>query len=309
VKAVKFANGLKNVITASHDDALLEAAAKALGHLAKASPMPTNDFVDFELNRGLEWLCAGPQYGHRRLAACLLLKELASCKPTLFFRIIGDFFERIWPVLRDARQSIRDAAADAMAAALQVLAERPSPHHLEFLFRTYDQVSCLPSLVSLIFTVRYHNAISSAQAHLSPILPQVKISFGGNCEGVHASLRVAAAMVAHCPDFMAPRFDYLCETVLSVAERPGRGGLAASLVRATVTRTLPVLAAFAPDAFARRYLRPTLSVLTRDAQPGEVATRRAQALLALGHVCRSMGDQLLPHMEDLVKLVCVCAFE
>ena len=118
-------------------------------------------------------------------------------------------------------------------------------------------------------------------------------------------MRVAAAMVAHCPNFMAPRFDYLCDTVLSVAERPGRGGPAAKLVRATVTRTLPVLAAFAPDAFARRYLRPTLSVLTRDAQPGEVASRRAQALRALGDVCRSMGDQLLPHMEALVKLVCL----
>lgn len=137
---MKFANSLKNVITASQDDALLAAAAKALGHLARASPMPTNDFVDFELNRGLEWLCAGAQYGHRRLAACLVLKELAHAKPTLFYRISGDFFDRIWPVLRDARQSIRDAAADAMSAALQVLAERPSPHHLNLLFRTFDQV-------------------------------------------------------------------------------------------------------------------------------------------------------------------------
>lgn len=135
----------------------------------------------------------------------------------------------------------------------------------------------------------------------------MKLSFSGNSDGLHAGLRVVAALVAHCPSFVAPRFDSLCDAVLLAGERHGGFSVAGSpsklLVRATVTRTLPVLAAFAPDAFARRYLRPALSWLTRDAHGSEAMGRRAASLAALGAVCRAMGDQLLPHVDDLVKLV------
>ena len=56
------------------------------------------------------------------------------------------------------------------------------------------------------------------------------------------------------------------------------------LLRVTITATLPRLAAFCPDAFARSYLGPTLAHLTRGAKPGSPPELRAAAMLALGEV-------------------------
>ena len=74
-----------------------------------------------QLNRALEWLLAEVQFSHRRLAACLVLRQLAINTPTLFFAKRADFFERIWPVLRDSKQSIRDAASRRVAGAADAL--------------------------------------------------------------------------------------------------------------------------------------------------------------------------------------------
>ena len=246
-KVVKFANTFKHLLFEIQDEVLLSGVATSLGLLARKSvALGNNDVVKFELNRGLEWLLAAdPGASHRRLAACLVLSQLAAATPSLFFVKVAvcpslyldlslrhsglwtecatprgaarskafgwycsshtglvehpwaggrfplaeqissprapslppssplsfaslptrpaqsaDFFGRIWPVLRDARQSVREAAAVALGAALAVLAQRPSPRHLVHYFRCYEQVGGPPPLtfffshctLSLVFT-------------------------------------------------------------------------------------------------------------------------------------------------------------
>jgi len=267
-KVIKFSNTLKHAITANSHGLLLVDIAKALGHLARTLAVPNNDFVDFEMNRGLEWLEADQQHGHRRLAACLVLRELAVAAPTLFFVKSSVFFDRIWVVLKDPRQPIRDAAADALAVALALLASRPSVHHMRFYFRTYEAV-----LTAL----------------------------EGNTDGIHGALRVVGAMLDHSGRFMLPRFDKVCTSVLQIAE----SWRAHKLIRLHVVKTLPRLAAFCPDAFARTYLRPTLAHLTRAARPASRGgvELRAAALVALGDLATSMGDHLVPLTAELMTLV------
>jgi hypothetical protein len=279
-KVIKVANTFKHIISSAEDGQLLEDVARALGSLASqtSAHVPNNDYVEFELSRGLEWLFAEPkQFGGRkkRLAACLVLRELAKHTPTPFFVRSGDFFDRIWPVLKDPSQPTRDAAADALAAALSVLADRPSVHHLPFYFRCYENI----------------------QSGLD--------KGGSNAEEVHGALRAVGAILLHCGSFMVPRFHSLCEAVLAVAERHRQQ----RLLRLTVVLTLPQLASFAPDAFARSYLRPSLDLLMRCARPSgsmnlanHSQVRRA-ALLALGQLALSVKDQLGPDLPKLVELV------
>jgi hypothetical protein len=97
-------------------------ASKTLGHLARSSVVPNADYVEFEVDRGVEWLSS--DQSSRRLAACFVLKELAENAPTLFFAKTGEFLERVWVVLRDQKPIIRLSAARALSGCLRILASR-----------------------------------------------------------------------------------------------------------------------------------------------------------------------------------------
>jgi hypothetical protein len=90
-RAIRFgnslSNGLKITATASSsssttvDYEFVSAIARALGHMATGS---TNvDRVEFEIGRSLEWLRS--ERSDRRLAAVLVLREMAKCAPTAFY--------------------------------------------------------------------------------------------------------------------------------------------------------------------------------------------------------------------------------
>ena len=64
--------------TANSDPIVLEAASKALGHLARAGGALTVDIVEFQVKQSLEWLQADRQE-QRRLAAVLVLKGVPCC--------------------------------------------------------------------------------------------------------------------------------------------------------------------------------------------------------------------------------------
>ena len=66
------------------DSRVLVQASKTLGHLARKGGTLTADFVVFEVSRALEWL-QSDRFEGRRLAAVLVLKELAENAPTLFY--------------------------------------------------------------------------------------------------------------------------------------------------------------------------------------------------------------------------------
>ncbi|CAM9232634.1 unnamed protein product, partial [Phaeothamnion confervicola] len=138
MKIIKFSNNLSRALCANTDYALLSHVARALGHMARSAVVPNAEFVEFEVNRGLEWLHA--EQWHRRLTACLVLRELAENAPTTFYIKIKDFFDRILPVLRDRHVAVREAAAMALRTCLSLLAQRLSRYHLSWYYAIYDHL-------------------------------------------------------------------------------------------------------------------------------------------------------------------------
>lgn len=77
----------------------------ALGHLARAGGALTVDIVQFQVKEALEWLDQEDKGSERRrLAAVLVLKELARNTPTLFNAYVDGFLENIWTALRDPNE-------------------------------------------------------------------------------------------------------------------------------------------------------------------------------------------------------------
>ncbi|KAH8096049.1 phosphatidylinositol kinase [Aureococcus anophagefferens] len=126
----------------------------AARRLARRGPASSSDHVEFEVGRALEWLqrpagadghlggakaaADAPGGAQRRLAACLVLRELAKHAPTLFYARVRDFFERVWPALMDARSpDVREAAAAALGAALEIVPRRPTAQHSHFYCAIY----------------------------------------------------------------------------------------------------------------------------------------------------------------------------
>ncbi|CAM9622978.1 unnamed protein product, partial [Chrysoparadoxa australica] len=221
IKIIKFSNNLSNALRSNTNYDLLVQVSKALGHMASSRVVPNADFVEFEIDRGLEWLRA--EQWRRRLAACLVLKELAANTPTTFYGKMGDFLQRITPLLRDGRVNVRIASTEAVTMCLQILAERRLRYHLDWLCGIYDHLQ-----------EGMHRASEA---------------------DVHGALLAVEAMLKHCKDFMGPRFREVCEGVMPFRQHKSR------LVRSTLTSLLPLLADFSPDGFALLYLEDSVEFL------------------------------------------------
>jgi len=106
-----------HICFSSPDVSVVIAASKALGHLARKSNTP--EFVEFEMKRAFEWI----QNGERHVfSAVLMLKELALNIPTRtsFLGLMDSLIDLIWIPLRDIKTNVRETAAEALRAALQL---------------------------------------------------------------------------------------------------------------------------------------------------------------------------------------------
>jgi hypothetical protein len=147
-KTIRFGNNLSNGLKAATADfEFLYAVAKALGKMASSAA--NVDRVEFEIGRSLEWLRS--DRGDRRLAAALVLRELAREAPTAFYsktqqsklaegavkdggllaglRDLGlggtnEFLDHIFPVLSSKWLIVRVCAADALSECIKILMER-----------------------------------------------------------------------------------------------------------------------------------------------------------------------------------------
>lgn len=119
----RFANYLRNTFPSS-DVEVMELAAKAVGKLALVSGTYSTEYIDVEVKRAFEWLAATERHEGKRLAAVLVLKELAVATPTFFFQQVQQFFEVIFNAVRDPKPNIREGAVKALRHALIVTAQR-----------------------------------------------------------------------------------------------------------------------------------------------------------------------------------------
>lgn len=120
----RFANYLRNLLPSS-DVEVMEFTAKTMGKLALVSGSKASEYVGFEVKRAFEWL-SGDRMEGKRHAAVLVLRELALTMPTYFYQQVSPFFELIFCAVRDPKSKIREAAVEALRAALVVTAQRES---------------------------------------------------------------------------------------------------------------------------------------------------------------------------------------
>lgn len=121
----------------------MELAAKAVGKLALVSGTYSTEYIDVEVKRAFEWLAATERHEGKRLAAVLVLKELAVATPTFFFQQVQQFFDVIFNAVRDPKPNIREGAVKALRHALIVTAQREKTqtqtHHYKLCFEEARQ--------------------------------------------------------------------------------------------------------------------------------------------------------------------------
>ncbi|KAL3477332.1 armadillo-type protein [Aspergillus californicus] len=119
-KTTRFASYLRSALR-SNDDIILVHAARSLGRLAKPGGALTAELVESEIQSALEWLQSERQ---RRLAAVLVIRELAKGSPTLLYGFIPQIFELVWVALRDPKALVRETAAEAVGKCFGIIIAR-----------------------------------------------------------------------------------------------------------------------------------------------------------------------------------------
>lgn len=264
-KFTRFANYIRMVFQQSNDHSdgsLLKMASKALGHLARAGGTLAADIVEFEVKRALEWL-EGDRSEQRRLAAVLVLKELAFNTPALFNVYVDTFLERIWETIRDPKTNIRIAAVEALTCCLVLIEKRVQRTRSQKYYKIFDEVQ-----------------------------QTFKLS---KPDGIHGALLVVGELLEMTGGFMLARFKEVCETVVQYKDDRDK------LVRDTVVSLLPKLAMFEPEAFVRGYLNTCLTHLIGTVKTG--SSNRAIALIALGELSLAVKENIEPQLTTILQLI------
>jgi FKBP12-rapamycin complex-associated protein len=96
-KIMKFANYLSMIFQQSDSASieLMQLAAKALGHLARAGGTLTRQLVQSEMQRSLTWL-SDERSDQRRHAAVLVLRGLVESVPTMVSGHVFQFVKDVW---------------------------------------------------------------------------------------------------------------------------------------------------------------------------------------------------------------------
>ena len=248
-KISRFANYLRDIFQPSTDAVTLAAAAKALGHLVHSGGPVTADVVEFEVKRALEWL-QGERVEYKRLAAVLILKELAKNSPTVFNVHVAVFIRSIWSGLRDPKLSIRRASIAALRACLVVVEKRETRYRVKWYYELFEE------------TKRGARKGSSG------------------ADSVHGSLLVIGELLRHTGEFMLARYREVVEMVLQYRDSRER------IIRSSVVTLLPRIASFAPERFAQSYLEESMTFLLNALKS---SNERSAAFAAIGHLAQALG--------------------
>lgn len=120
----KYVNYLRK---ATYNDLnLIELAAYASGKIAQQSSSTYgSSYVDFEIRQATEWITSAQERSElTRHHAVLSLIELAISAPTYFSSHICSVIDALFVPLRDPKAAIREAAVNALRAALSVVASK-----------------------------------------------------------------------------------------------------------------------------------------------------------------------------------------
>ena len=222
-KVTRFANYLRMLLPGTEPQ-ISVLAAKSLGHLATLSSTVTSEFVDFEMKRALEWLQAsGDRNEARRHSAVLVLAELTKNAPTLIFVFVPQILDLIWLPLRDSKVSVREGAAEALRACLNLAHVRETNSRRQWSRKIFDEI----------------------QSGLKT----------NNSDDIHGSLLALRELFNTSKKFVEGRYSEIGEIVFKYKESKD------SLIRNSVMQVIPDLARYDPGAFVSTYFDNAMQYL------------------------------------------------
>ncbi|PHT30566.1 hypothetical protein CQW23_29871, partial [Capsicum baccatum] len=233
-KVTKFSNYMCVAFETKRDPKILVLASKVLGHIARSNGVMTADEVEHQVKVALEWL-RGERIEYRRLAAVLILKEMAENASTVFNVHMPEFVDAIWVALRDLTLSIRGKALEALHACLHVIEKCETRWRVQWYYQMFE-------------------ATQDGLGRNAPVH-----SIHGSLLAVGELLR----MYRNTGEFMMSRYREVAEIVLRYMEHRDR------LVRLNITSLLSRIAHFLHDQLVTNYLmiaprrgRPSLEELS-----------------------------------------------
>jgi serine/threonine-protein kinase mTOR len=260
-KITRYANYLR-AVSRGNDTTAMIYAARALGRLIKPGGTITAELVEAEVKYALEYLQTERQE-NRRFAAVLNIRELARNSPTLMYQWVPQIFDVIWSALRDPKVLIRESAAEAVSALLEVISPRDSQFRQTWFTRVYDEV-------------RQGFALNTN-------------------ESIHGSLLTLKELLLKGAMFMTgARFKEACDTVLRYKDHRD------PLIRREVVVMIPILAGYSPQEFVHNYLHQSMlhlqGLIKRDKD-------RNNAFIAVGQVANAVGSSISPYLDGILLYI------
>ncbi|GAB2292090.1 hypothetical protein Dimus_026338 [Dionaea muscipula] len=256
----RFSSYVRGVLESKRDRDTLIAASRVLGHLARAGGAMTADEVEHQIRNALHWL-HGERVEHRRLAAVLILKEMAENAPTVFNVHVPAFVDSIWVALRDPALDVRERAVESLRACLRVIEKRETRWRVQWYYRMFE-------------------ATQEGLGRNAPI------------HSIHGSLLALGELLRNTGEFMMSRYKEVAEIVLRYLEHRNQ------LVRLSITSLLPRIAHFLRDRFVSNYLTICMNhILTVLKMP----TERASGFIALGEMAGALDGELVHYLPTITS--------
>ena len=292
----------------TNDPMVLQAAAAALGHLARLGSPLTLDLVNFQVKQAFEWLQQSTTVGAassntaaelRELAAVLVLKQLAANAPTLFNPHVPMFLDLIWVPIHAMRVDVREAAVLALRVCLMDVASRAERWKRSCFLRVFEQAQAGLRPAEPRFGSRASGTDERKASPETEVLSPTKMRNRSETSAhvtarIHGSLLVLGELLEHAsPDFMSPRFRICTDLIMQHRQHTSK------TVQRTVMALLPRVAKLSSEEFRRDYLKEVVSYISVHMD----SDQRDVAFLALGRLAASVTDGLLPSLPSLMTQI------
>ncbi|KAH9295237.1 hypothetical protein KI387_038825, partial [Taxus chinensis] len=259
-KVSRFSSNIRYLFEEKHDPDILLLGSKVLGHLARAGGAMTADEVEHHVKNALDWL-RGERVEHRRLAAVLILKEMAENAPTVFNVHVPEFVDAVWVALRDPTQAVRERAVEALRACLCVIEKRETRWRVQWYYRMFEAT-------------------------------QDGLGKNASVHSIHGSLLAVGELLRNTGEFMMSRYKEVADIVFKYREHKDR------LVRRSITSLLPRIAHFLRDRFVTSYLQICMDhILAVLRTPAE----RASGFVALGEMAEALDGELIHYLPTITS--------
>lgn len=214
------------------DYTVMQAAADALGKIVQVGGTVFDEaFMEYEVPSAIELLQSDRQ-DPGRYAGVLILKALAEHNSSIFHPHIPLVFDKLLIPLRDPRAFVREAAADLLAACLDIVTQRERTNKTPFL----------------------NKILQDAQAGLKATAPDI----------IHGSLLTYRELLLHAGMFMKEVYTETVETILRLRLHKD------PLVRKTIITLIPTLAMYDTQTFSESFMHKAMGhLLEQLSKPAE----------------------------------------